>query len=74
MVAASRQYSIPCRTYKIPERKLGRHSILSSTAEEVLKGRVVRLQQTGFGVTRKRVRPFASKFCEEKNIPQKRIW
>jgi hypothetical protein len=74
VAAVSRQHSIPCRTYKIPERKLGRHAILSSTAEEVLKGRIVRLQQMGLGVTRKQFHPFTFKICEETNIPQKRIW
>jgi hypothetical protein len=68
VAAASQQYNIPYRIYKIPERKLERNVILSSTAEEILNGTKAHLQQMGFGVTRKQVRPFAFKICEEKNI------
>jgi hypothetical protein len=73
VAAASRQYSVSCRTYKIPERKLGRHAILSSTAEEILKGRIKRLQQMGFGATRKHVSSFAFKFCEENIFRKKNL-
>jgi hypothetical protein len=50
----------------------GRQAILSSNAEEILKGRTVRLQQIGCGVTRKQVRSFAFQICEEKKIYRKK--
>jgi hypothetical protein len=56
---------------KTAEGNLGRHTFISLTAEEILKG-WVDLQQAGFGVTIKQVRSFAFKICEERTTPQKK--
>lgn len=59
---ASRTFNIPRRTLrdwlnkdegKTPTRKLGRNPVLNPNIEKELKERVVRLQQVGFGVTKK---------------------
>jgi hypothetical protein len=74
VAAASRQYNIALRDWflrmdKTPERKRERYTNLSSTVGEELKGRIVCLQQVGFGLTRKQFRLFAFKICEGKHIP-----